>query len=127
MQPWSDEQVERLVGRLLQVGVIIAAVVVLAGGIVFLLHHGMETENHRTFRGEPSRLKSLWGIGQEAIEFHGRGLIQLGLVLLIATPVARVALTVFAFVRQRDFVFVGVTLLVFGVLLYSLFSGYLSL
>jgi uncharacterized membrane protein len=52
----------------------------------------------------------------------GRGWIQLGLLLLIATPVARVAFSVYAFARQRDFLYVGVTLIVLTVLLFGLFS-----
>ena len=40
---------------------------------------------------------------------RGRALIQLGLLLLIATPVARVAFSVFAFERQRDWTYVGIT------------------
>ena len=51
----------------------------------------------------------------------GRGIIQLGLLLLIATPVARVVFSVIGFVRQRDFVYVVLTLIVLAVLLYSLF------
>jgi uncharacterized membrane protein len=125
-QGWTDEQVEQLVGRLLQVGVTISAVVVLAGGILYLVEHGRSPADHRVFRSEPTDLRSLWGIGADAGDLRSRGLIQLGLVLLIATPVARVALTVFAFLRQRDFIFVGVTLLVLTILLYSLFSGYLQ-
>jgi uncharacterized membrane protein len=57
---------------------------------------------------------------------NSRGLIMLGLLLLIATPVARVIFSAFAFARERDFTYVCITLIVLGVLLYSLFSGYLS-
>ena len=61
-----------------------------------------------------------------ALALHARAIIQLGLLLLIATPVARVVFSVYAFARQRDWVYVVVTLIVLGVLLYSLLSGYLG-
>jgi uncharacterized membrane protein len=63
-------------------------------------------------------------IVQQASDLRGRGLIQLGLLLLIATPVARVIFSVFAFARQRDATYVLITLIVLAVLVYSLFSGY---
>lgn len=50
-------------------------------------------------------------------------IIGLGILLLIATPVVRVALSVFFFLAQRDWLYVGITLFVLGVLLVSLFSG----
>jgi uncharacterized membrane protein len=121
---WTDEQVEQLVGRLLQFGVLLAALVVLLGGIVYLVRHGLEPPEHHVFRGEPPELRGLWRIGTSAAEFHSRGIIQLGLVLLIATPVARVILTVVSFWRQRDYVYVGITLIVLAVLLFSLMSGH---
>ena len=51
------------------------------------------------------------------------GLIMVGLLLLMATPVSRVAFSVFGFMHERDYLYVGLTLLVLGVLLYSLFAG----
>jgi uncharacterized membrane protein len=50
-------------------------------------------------------------------------LIQLGLLILIATPIARVAFSVVAFLYQRDWMYVAVTLMVLGLLVYSLFGG----
>jgi uncharacterized membrane protein len=52
-----------------------------------------------------------------------RAIVQLGLVMLIATPIARVAFTLIAFALQRDRVYVGVTLLVLALLLFGLFFG----
>ena len=52
--------------------------------------------------------------------FHRRGLIQIGLLALIATPIARVTFSVFAFLYQRDWEYVAFTLIVLGLLLYSL-------
>jgi uncharacterized membrane protein len=110
-------------GNLLRLGVVMAAVVVFAGGLVYLVHHGAERADHRVFHGEPQELRALPGIVAEAASFHGRGLIQPGLLLLIATPVARVVFSVFAFARQRDWTYVSITLVVLAVLVYSLQSG----
>jgi uncharacterized membrane protein len=123
---WSDEQVEQIVGNLLRLGVLLAAAVVSFGGVLYLVRHGTEPAEHHIFRGEPEELRNPTGILQAALTLRGRGLIQLGLLLLIATPVARVAFSVFAFARQRDWTYVLITLLVLGVLLYSLLHGHLE-
>ncbi len=54
---------------------------------------------------------------------RGQGLIQLGLLLLIATPIARVALSVVGFAIERDRMYVAFTLIVLAILLYSLLGS----
>jgi uncharacterized membrane protein len=123
----SDEQVEQFIGNLLRTGVILAAVVVLAGGLLFLARHGREPRHdYQEFHEESVELRGPVAIVRDAATLKSGGLIQLGLLLLIATPVARVVFSVFSFARQRDALYVMVTLIVLVVLLYSLFSGYLS-
>ena len=72
------------------------------------------------FVGEPADLRNVSGIVRDALALRGRGLIQLGLLLLIATPVARVAFSVVAFAMQRDRLYVVVALIVLAVLMCSL-------
>jgi uncharacterized membrane protein len=119
---WTDEQVEQVLGNLLRVGVMLAASVVLAGGILYLVRYGAAFPDYRVFRGEPADLRSVAGILSDAIRLRSRGLIQLGLLLLVATPVARVVFSVFAFARERDLTYVALTLIVLAVLIYSLFG-----
>jgi uncharacterized membrane protein len=122
-QESTDTRMDQMLGNLLRVGVLTAALVVTVGGIAYLIRHGEELIDERIFQfhGEPGSLKSPVGTVKEAVALHSRGVIQLGLLLLIATPVARVILSVFAFARQRDFTYVVITLIVLAVLLYSLF------
>jgi uncharacterized membrane protein len=124
----KDAAVEQVLGNLLRVGVLLAAAVVLAGGTLYLVRHrGERSDQHyRLFRGEPADLRGPAGIVGEALALSSRGIIQLGLLILIATPVARVVLSLFAFARQRDSTYVLLTLVVLAVLLYSLFLGLLE-
>ena len=117
---WSDERVEEVMGNLLRGGVSLAAAVVLMGGIFYLIRYHSTSPGYRVFRGEPADLRSVSGILADAIELRSRGLIQLGLLLLVATPVARVVFSVFAFARQHDLTYVVLTLIVLAVLIYSL-------
>ncbi len=123
-EKWSDERLEGLLGNVLRWGVVSAAVVVAIGAVVFLARHGSEYPQYQVFRGEPSDLKTVSGILGDAWAGRGRGLIQLGLLLLVATPVTRVALSAGVFALQRDRRYVVITLIVLTVLLYSLFGPY---
>lgn len=124
-QAWTDKAVEQVVGNLLRAGVVVAAVVVLAGGVWYLVQHGGETPDFHQFNPQrrPGELRSVTGTVAAIRSLHSRGIIQLGLLLLIATPIARVLFSVYAFARQRDRTYVVVTLLVLAILLYSLIWG----
>lgn len=118
-----EHRIEQFIGRLLQAGVLIAAVVVLAGGVALLVTQGHTVPDFRVFRPEPSALRSVAGIVRAAAALDSAAIVQLGLVLLIATPVARVALTLVAFAYQRDRLYVAITALVLGLLIYSLLGS----
>jgi len=117
---WTDQKVEDLIGNLLRTGVMISAAVVCAGAIIYLVRHGSSPANYRIFRGEPTDLRHIKGIVREAFSFHGRGILQLGLLLLIATPVARVALSIVGFAEEGDRMYMGFASLVLVILLFSL-------
>jgi uncharacterized membrane protein len=119
-----DKRVDEWMGDLLRTGVLVAAATVAIGGTLFLVRHPFPITNYRVFQGEPVELRTLKGILGEARHGRGRGLIQLGLLILIATPVARVTFSVFAFLYERDWTYVTVSLLVLALLLWSLFSGH---
>jgi uncharacterized membrane protein len=120
---WTDKTIEEIVGTLLRVGVSLSAFVVAIGGAIYLARHGREPANYRVFHGEPSDLRSLSGIVREAFRLRGRGIIQLGLLLLIATPVARVAFSIWGFAEEHDRLYMIFTGIVLIVLLYSLLGS----
>ncbi len=123
--PWrdvKDADVQRAVGNLLRFGVLLAAAVVLAGGVLYLARHGGAVPDYRVFHGAPVGLRGLGGIVSSALSGDGRGVIMLGLLLLVATPVARVAFTAVAFAFERDRTYVVVALVVLALLLTGLAS-----
>lgn len=123
--PETDRKMERYIAVILQAGVSLAALCVLAGGTIYLYRYGLSTPDYRVFRGEPSDLRAAAGIVADAAALRSRGIIQLGLLVLIATPVLRVCFSLVAFLLQRDRLYVLVTLIVLAVLLASL-SGVLQ-
>jgi uncharacterized membrane protein len=116
----SDARMEIVVSMVLRVGVALAALTVLIGGVVYLGQHGSAEPDVRAFHGEPSDLRSLTGVVRLAASGDGRGIIALGVLFLIATPIARVALSVVAFAARREPLYVTATLIVLAVLIYGL-------
>jgi len=122
-QPWRDRRMEVILGNLLRTGVMISAAVVLWGACIYLLRHWHEAADYRIFRGEPSDFRTIPGVIESVRGWHGRGWIQLGLLLLIATPVVRVAFSIVGFSIERDRLYVGFTCIVLAILLYSLLGS----
>jgi uncharacterized membrane protein len=120
---WSDERVEKIMGTLLQTGVIISGLVVFVGGILYFLQFRHAPEDYRNFVAERASLRSVTAVGKRALGGDGRAIIQVGLLLLIATPVARVIFSIIAFELEKDRLYVLLTVIVFLILLYSLFGG----
>ena len=116
----DSERIDTIIGNLLRTGVGFAAALVLAGGVIYLSRHGAEMPGYAVFRGEPADLRTLTGILHDVRSLRGRGIIQLGLLVLIATPIARVAFLAFIFARQRDRLYTAVALIVLVLLAYSL-------
>jgi len=122
MQGLTDEQMDNVIGLMLRAGVFLSTALVLGGGIWYILQFGQQTPAYGTFRGEPAAMRSVAGIVRGVVALDPRAWIQLGLLILIATPVARVLFSIAAFAAQRDGAYVAITLLVAAILFYSLFG-----
>ena len=120
MPPRNDERLERIVSALLRTGVSLSALVVLAGGVGFLSQQGSQPPDYRVFHPAPQAYRSIHGVIQSAGTGDCRGSIQLGLLLLIATPIARVAFSLVAFWLEHDWRYVALTATVLVILTYSL-------
>jgi uncharacterized membrane protein len=116
----NEEQTDRIIGVLLRTGVLTAASIVFAGGFWYLARFGRLVPNYHTFRGEPQDLRSVAGVWKGVLGHQPRSVIQFGLLLLIATPIARVAFSVIAFAFARDKLYLALTIVVLAVLIWSL-------
>jgi len=116
----GHDPMELFIGTLLRAGVIIAAVVAAVGGVMFLASHGSMIADYHVFGGQPEQLRSVGGVIGGAVRLDSAAIVQLGILLLIATPIARVALSLVAFAREHDRTYVVITAIVLGLLLFSL-------
>jgi len=119
----GELEIQKYLGNLLRIGVLISAAIVVFGWGFHLAQHGTAAPNYGNFIGEPAGLCHISGIVRGAVNLDPDALIQLGLLLLLATPVARVAFSVLAFVCQKDWIYVVFTLLVLAILVYSFVFG----
>jgi uncharacterized membrane protein len=110
----TDDRMDTLIGNLLRTGVLIAASVIAVGGIWYLLVHGAATADYRHFHEQVHGLRSLLSVTPPQLT------ILIGLLILIATPVARVIFSLAAFALERDHVFVWITAAVLLILAYSI-------
>lgn len=116
----GEQYVEKIIGNLLRTGVLLAAVVALAGAGLFLYRHGKEVPHYHFFHSEPKDLRTPDGIFHDTLEVKSRGIILAGMLILIATPVLRVAFAMFAFLWLKDRLYMVISLIVMTVLLFSL-------
>lgn len=119
----TDITIEHMVAALLRAGVIVSGSVVAAGGIYFLVRHGGEATDYHAFRVQGADVRLVPEIVRGAMAGEASSIIQTGILLLIATPIARVAVSLVGFALERDRKYVVITLIVLVVLLYSLISG----
>jgi uncharacterized membrane protein len=117
---FDDRRMETIMGRLLQIGVLLASAVVLIGGFLYVRAHSGSTADYRTFAGEPANLRNVRGLFRLLMTGDPAAVIQLGVILLIATPIARVVFAVVGFALERDRLYVAVSLTVLAVLMASL-------
>ena len=116
----DDKRLETMIGQLLRTGVLLAAATVLAGGVMWLVEHHGQRVNYRVFVAGGESLRTVPGILNSAAHLDSAGLIQLGLLLLILTPLARVAMALAGFALERDRLYTVVSLIVFVILVASL-------
>jgi uncharacterized membrane protein len=119
----TDHELDLSVAAMLRFGVTVAALVVLIGGALSLRHPHANAPDYTHFDPAGPSLQTIPGILNGCRHLQAEPLIQLGLVLLIATPVARVVFCVYGFARQRDKLYTVISLSVLLILFYSLTKG----
>jgi uncharacterized membrane protein len=116
------QRMQSLIGKVLILGVIASGALVAFGGGLYLARHGFEPPHYQVFHGEPADLRTISGVLRDTMALSGRGIIQLGLGVLVGVQLVRVALTVWLFRVARDRAYIAISLFVLAVLVYSIFS-----
>jgi uncharacterized membrane protein len=121
------QTIELVISNLLRGGVMTSLIFMLVGTVTSFIHH----PNYLT---SPSALvqltapgesfpNTLPGIENGLLHFRGQTIVTIGLIILFATPILRVAVSIFAFLSQGNKIFTFITTLVLCLLLLSLYLG----
>jgi len=122
----EDKDISLIIGKILRWGVYLALSVTLIGGLIYLVHqHGQISMQHSVFVETDEDLLSfiksmLHGVGRG----DGLSIIELGILLLIATPLTRVIFSLWAFKKEGDRMYVIITLLVLFIITISILTGF---
>jgi uncharacterized membrane protein len=111
---------EVAIGMMLRVGVMIAALVVIVGGVLYLRHPRVAAPDYAHFHSAPQEALSIRGTFSGVAHGSSVSIIQLGLLLLIATPVVRVIFALVGFLLERDKLYTLVSAVVLAILIFSL-------
>ncbi len=120
-------QIELLISNLLRVGVLASVLLIGTGTLVRYAQHPQLLRSPdalaELIQPRGARPHSLAEIAMGLSQFRGSSIVAAGLVVLIATPILRVAVSVVAFLREGDRLYTAITLAVFCLLLLSLALG----
>lgn len=126
---WAERDMELFIGRLLRYGVMLSCGITLIGGIFYLYQHGTQMPDYspvpdgQPFPGVADYLRELSTILPRVVSLDGAAIIQLGVCVLIATPIVRVAVSVIAFLAEKDYLYVVITLIVLAIIIGNMVLG----
>jgi uncharacterized membrane protein len=121
---FKDKDMQVIIGWILRAGVAISMLIVFIGGVFFVYRHGSSIPDYHVFRGVPWFIHDTGGIINATLNFRGQAIIQLGIILLIATPVIRVAFSAIGFIIEKDYLYTAITLIVLLIIVGSMLSGH---
>lgn len=114
-------RMELLIGEVLSIGLLLSVLIVLIGGIFYLIQNANLLIHYQVFQQESNTVLSFSQWWNQKNDFPAQSIILLGFFILVLTQVIRVILTAFMFLIRREYIFTVISLFILGVLLYSLF------
>jgi len=120
---FKDTDMQLIIGWILRGGVAVSMAVVVIGGLFFISHHGHSIANFSTFKGTPDFISTPKGVFENAFQLKGQAIIQLGIALLIATPILRVVFAAIGFILEKDHLYTLISIIVLLVIIVSMITG----
>jgi len=124
MKKIKDTDLQLLLGHVLRAGTVISITIVFFGGVIYLHRHGHFIADYKIFHGTPDFIREPSGLFNGVLQLRGQAIIQTGIILLIATPVLRVIFSAIGFALEKDYLYVGISLLVLLIIFASALGGH---
>ena len=120
-------RVELIISRVLRIGVMASLFLIVLGTLLTFLHHpayvSSPNDLARLTRPGAAVPHTLRGVANGVLALQGQSIVATGLLVLILTPVMRVAVSIAAFTVQRDRIYMAITSVVLLLLLLSFVLG----
>jgi len=121
---YNDNDMEQLMGNLLRIGVLVSAIVAFIGGIMYVVAHGGEIRpSYSVFKGVSPEYTSVSAVMHGVFAGNAASIMQMGILLLIATPIARILFSFASFIKEKDYLYVFISAIVMGIIVFSIFNG----
>ena len=120
--------IQQLIGNTLRWGVILACLLATIGGVYYLMEHGLDpVPDYRHFdiasAAAQTNYTTLGGLWQGILHGDAASCVQVGVIVLILTPIARVVLSLFDFIVEQDWLYVSITAIVLAVIISNSLGG----
>ncbi|WP_075565862.1 DUF1634 domain-containing protein [Ihuprevotella massiliensis] len=120
--------IQQLIGNTLRWGVILACLLATIGGVYYLMEHGLDpVPDYRHFdiasAAAQTNYTTLGGLWQGILHDDAASCVQVGVIVLILTPIARVVLSLFDFIVEQDWLYVSITAIVLAVIISNSLGG----
>ncbi|MCJ0742255.1 DUF1634 domain-containing protein [Pedobacter montanisoli] len=120
----TDKDIQTVIGNLLRIGVVLSMATVLIGAVIYLFGNAGKTVEYHTFDDAKVHLKSIKSIFTNLPALEGITIIQLGLLMLIFTPIARIVMAAVSFFIEKDYLYVLICIIVLLIIAMSLSGGF---
>lgn len=115
------KDIKQLIGNTLRIGVFTACFIALVGGIIYLWKHGADPMPDYSYfsysEAHPEEYTTLGGIWAGLLDMNAYSWIQAGVIALLLTPILRVTLSLFDFLRERDWLYAFITSVVLAIII----------
>jgi len=121
---FTDADLNRSVGNLLRLGVILSVITSLVGFVKLFLE-GFKMPEKYSSLAVGSSSEKVWGqFWNSLCKGEGVAIIQLGILLLIFTPLMRIIFALIGYLKEKDYVYVIISSIVLAIMAVSFFTGY---
>lgn len=119
---FTDLDLNRSVGNLLRLGVILSVVTSLFGFVKLFLEGFKMPKDYSSLEiPEGTIWQSFW---TSLLHFEGVAIINLGILLLILTPLTRIIFALVGYIKEKDHTYVVVSIIVLAIMLISFLMGF---
>ncbi|KQT18517.1 hypothetical protein ASG31_07310 [Chryseobacterium sp. Leaf404] len=121
---FTDVDLNRSVGNLLRVGVILSVITSVIG-FIKLFMEGFKMPRKYKLLDMGTSSEKVWSHFWETLcKGEGMAIIQLGILMLIFTPLMRIIFALIGYLKEKDYTYVIISSIVLAIMAVSFFAGY---